>query len=497
MEYQITKQHIKKKYHAFERIQMIVDRGSFTEIGSGIANYSTSAHENNEVAEYDGVITGKGKIRGKNIFIFAQDFTVMGGTIGLRHGEKIARTIELAIASQCPVIGIYDSGGARIGEGVNALAGCGKMMHCNTVASGYIPQISIIAGPCAGAAAYSPALTDFVFMIDQVSCMFVTGSDVVKSVTGEPCTNQELGCAEVHNTLSGVAQKQFSTEKDCFRFLRDFVETLPSACNIKPATKYHTYVEKDIAPQENLIPEENHRAYDMKPVLRDILDEGSFLEVGDLFAKSIITGFGKVSGKTIGLIANQPIVTGGVLDCDSSDKAARFVRFCDSFGIPIVTLVDTPGYLPGKGQEHNGILRHGAKLLHAYSEATVPKITVIIRKAFGGAYIAMGSKHLGADFVYSLPNAEIAVMGAEGAVNILYKSEVSKIVDISQRRSMLDQKVSEYKSGYMNPRMAQKEGYIDELIHYHNLRSRIFEDLIILEDKNVATLNKKHGNIPL
>jgi len=476
---------------------MLLDRNSFVEIGSQMADYGYCAGGNKPPISSDGVITGRGRIRGKTVFVFAQDFSVKGGTIGRRHGGKIGHIIKLAISARSPVIGIYDSGGARIEEGINALAGCGEMLHLNTLASGEIPQYSIIVGPCAGAAAYSPALMDFVFIVDNISCMLVTRSEVVGRFTGEECTNQELGGAEMHSTLSGVAHRRFSNEKDCFRCMRDLVEMLPASSGI-----FHdnssSFMDKEAPIINSVLPSESHLSYDMKRLFIGIVDENSFIEIGDNYAKSIITGFARLSGHVVGIVANQPLELGGSLNCDSSDKAARFIRFCDCFNIPIITFVDTPGYLPGKEQEHRGIIRHGAKLLFAYSEATAPKITIIIRKAYGGAYIAMGSKHVGADYVYALSGAEIAVMGAEGAAAILYKKEISQIEGGEERKTFIFEKAKEYREKFMNVLVAVEEGFVDEVIEYQDLRRRIFDDIVAMAHKCKSTINKrKHGNIPL
>jgi acetyl-CoA carboxylase carboxyltransferase component len=494
--YNIEKQHVKGKYHAFERIGLLLDKSTFREIGSGIVNYSYDKSDS-EAIPYDGVITGSGKIRGKTVYVFAQDFSVKGGTLGLRHGRKIAHIIKLAITAKCPIIGIYDSGGARIDEGINALAGCGEMMHYNTLASGYIPQISIIVGPCAGAAAYSPAITDFVFMVDRIGNMFITGADVVKSVTGESCTTQELGGTKVHMETSGVAHFGYNSEKECFSSVRKLVNTLPASYLERKEYPFLNYIDKDTSAINSILPDEAKKVYDMKDVIRAFVDEESFIEVHSGFAKSMVVGFAKLSGITIGIVSSQPLVNCGSIDCNSSDKASRFVRFCDSFNIPIITLVDTPGYLPGMVQEHSGIIRHGAKLLYAYSEATVQKLTVVLRKAYGGAYIAMGSKHLGADFVYAWPNAEIAVMGAESAASVLYKKKSSEMKEEDQKQ-FLKQKTEEYAQLYMNADIAIQEGYVDEIIEPGDMRKRLFTDIIALADKeDCFKINKKHGNIPL
>lgn len=489
--YNIEKQHNKQKYHAIERILLLLDPNSFKEIGSGINNYEYN-HEKNDAksSSYDGVICGRGTIGGKTVFIFSQDFTVLGGSIGLNHGRKIAHTIQQAIKARCPVIGLYDSGGARISEGINALAGCGELMHQNTLASGIIPQISIIVGPCAGAAAYSPALTDFVFMVDHIGQLYITGNKVIESVTGEKCSLQELGGARVHSEMSGVSHFLFTSEKKCYVEVRKLIKILPSNFEEKKFYRFISYIEKETL-VEDLIPRDDKASYDMHTVIQAIVDEHSMIEVHQKYATNMVTAFAKINDITVGIIANNPMHNSGCIDRNSSDKAARFVRFCDAFSIPILTFVDTPGYLPGIEEEHEGIIRHGAKLLFAYSSATTIKITIIVRKAYGGAYIAMGSKHLGADYVYASSKATLAVMGAEGAVSILYHKELEK--DESQK----DEYVKAYKEKYMNARIAAAEGYVDEEISLNDLRQRVFEDIKAFENKNISQLSKKHGNIPL
>lgn len=489
--YHIEKQHNKQKYHAIERILLLLDKNSFREIGSGINNYEYN-HEKADAksSSYDGVICGRGTIGGKTVFIFSQDFTVLGGSIGLNHGRKIAHTIQQAIKARCPVIGLYDSGGARISEGINALAGCGELMHQNTLASGIIPQISIIVGPCAGAAAYSPALTDFVFMVDHIGQLYITGNKVIESVTGEKCSLQELGGARVHSEKSGVSHFLFTNEKKCYVEVRKLIKTLPSYFEEKKFYRFISYIEKETL-VDDLVPSDEKASYDMHTLIQSIVDENSMIEVHQHYATNMITAFAKINDITIGIIANNPMRNSGCIDRNSSDKAARFVRFCDAFSIPILTLVDTPGYLPGIEEEHEGIIRHGAKLLFAYSEATTIKITMVVRKAYGGAYIAMGSKHLGADYVYASSKATLAVMGAEGAVSILYHKELAE--DETQK----DQYVDAYKKKYMNARIAASEGYVDEVISLNDLRQRVFEDIKAFENKNSSKLQKKHGNIPL
>ncbi|SFR68982.1 acyl-CoA carboxylase subunit beta [Anaeromicropila populeti] len=491
--YNYEAQHSKGKLHAIERIALLLDKDSFCEIGSGISNYG-SCDSSAKKLPYDGVITGHGTIEGKTVFVYSQDFTVNGGSLGLRHGRKIAHVIELAIKNKCPIIGINDSGGARIQEGVNALAGYGDIFYYNTMASGYIPQISIIAGACAGGAVYSPGITDFIFVIDNISKMFVTGPNVVKSVTGQVCTAEELGGAEVHAKKSGVAHFYHQSERECFKKVRELVKIFPED-SVYP-DKFSVYVKKRGSKIANIIPEESKKAYDVRHIIDEIVDQNSFLEVQEHFAQNVVIGFGKIGDITVGIVANQPYFMSGVLDCDSSDKAARFIRFCDSFDIPIISLVDVPGFMPSTTQEHSGIIRHGAKLLYAYAEATTTKLTVVLRKAYGGAYIAMCSKHLKADFVYAWPKAEIAVMGAEGAVQIINRKEM-KALSGDDKKKFYDEKVRAYNDNFMNANTAVEEGYVDELIQPSETRERLYCDLVRLRNKEEMKIKKKHGNIPL
>lgn len=491
MEYNVQYQHDKKKYHAIERISLLLDKDSFREIGSRI-------HGENNIA-YDAVITGHGKINGKEVFVFSQDFSLSGGTIGLYHGRKIAHLIEMAISCKCPVVGIYDSGGARINEGINSLAGCGEIMKYNTWASGYIPQIAVVLGPCAGAAAYSPAINDFVFCVNSISNMYITGPSVVESVTGEKCTAEELGGAKVHAGISGVAHVICNSEKECFKKVRRLVDYLPACCTGESPKTFDKNPGNTGGRDEinGIIPSNEKQSYDVKKIIGCCADADSFFEIHENFATSLVVGFAKLSGELVGIIANQPQNNGGALDCDSSDKGARFVRFCDAFNIPLITFVDTPGYLPGIEQEHNGIIRHGAKLLFAYAEAVTAKVTVILRKAHGGAYIAMGSKHLSSDFVFALPNAEIAVMGAEGAVSIINRRELQSAAT-EEYDSLFRAKVAEYKENYLNAKTASEQGYIDEIIEIGEMRDRIGLSLQMLKGKAApVTIGKRHGNIPL
>lgn len=492
--YNVDLQHSKKKYHAIERIRLLLDQGSFCETGAQVWNYAHQG-DGNRAVPYDGVITGYGTVHGKPVYVFSQDFTVKAGTIGRAHGEQIAQTIERAVRDRCPVIGIYDSGGARIEESINALAGCADMLHWNTLASGSVPQISVVLGPCAGAASYSTALSDFVFMVESVSYMYITGPDVVKSVSGSVLTHKELGGAKVHSELSGSAHFCYRNEKLCFAGVRRLLSYLPASCDELPPVADAPQL-APVLPQD-LIPRQAQRVYDVQQVLESVLDDGSFMEVSANFGRAMVVGLGRMQGKTVGLIANQPLYNCGSIDCDASDKAARMVRFCDAFRIPLLTFVDTPGYMPGADQEHSGIIRHGAKLLHAYSEATVPKITVVLRKAYGGAYIAMCSKHLKADRYYVLPTAELAVMGAEGAVGIIHKKKLAAM-DQEERQRYFDQQVALYQREYMNADLALHEGFADAMLQPEQLRSRLIDDLRIIGGKcSLYRIEKRHGNIPL
>ena len=506
MNYNREKQHVKGKLHAIERIQCIVDPGSFHEIGQEVSNIENSYGIPAGSIPYDGVITGYGTVHNKKVYIYSQDFTVMGGTLGRNHGFKIAETIKLAIKDRCPIIGINDSGGARIQEGVDALAGYGEIFYYNTKASGIIPQIAIIAGPCAGGAVYSPGIMDFIFNIDEISTMFVTGPKVIKSVTNEDVTAQELGGATIHMEKSGVAHFRCKTEEECYEQLKQLLDIIPHH-NKAMEKNYGKVVKKQIpVPQKErqsqlnqVLPDGSNKTYDIKSVIRILVDENSFLEIQEDFAKNVVVGFAKMAGITVGLVANQPRYMAGVLDCDSSDKAARFIRYCDSFNIPIVTLTDVPGFLPGTEQETKGIIRHGAKLLYAYSEATTIKLNIILRKAFGGAYIAMCSQHLRADKVFAWPTAEIAVMGAEPACEILYAKEM-KQMDQEEKIAFMNQKVVEYQKNVMNAKRAIDAGYVSEIIEPSSTREKIIQALLTYSRRKQFTnfgKRKEHGNIPL
>jgi acetyl-CoA carboxylase carboxyltransferase component len=502
--YDMERQHRLGKLHAIERICRLLDEDSFREIGSRITNQETAFNIQKGQFPYDGVITGYGTIEKQKVMIYSQDFTVIGGTLGKQHGFKIANTIKLAIENRCPIIGINDSGGARIQEGVNALAGYGEIFYYNTLASGYIPQISIIAGNCAGGAVYSPGITDFIFVIDDISKMFVTGPAVIKAVTNEDITADALGGAAVHAATSGVAHFRMENEKKCIQKVRNLISILPPCyrenyLHTKNGTCLPLHTENPEFNQNlaSIIPEKANQSYDILDVVNHLVDENSFVEIQQEFAKNVVVGFGKIKTLTVGFVCSQPNYMAGVLDCDSSDKAARFIRYCDSFNIPIITLTDVPGFLPGKDQEYKGIIRHGAKLLYAYSEATTIKINVILRKAYGGAYIAMSSKHLRSDFVYAWPSAQIAVMGADGAADILYGKKM-KEMSPDQKKTFRQEKIDEYNVAFMNPDVAAAAGYIDEIIKPEATRERIYGDILMLSEKrSFLSLKKKHGNIPL
>lgn len=491
----IEKQHAAGKKTARERIQMLMDPSSFVEIDSFVETRSVEFDMQKKRLPGDGVVTGYGTVNGRLVYVSSQDFTVIGGSLGEMHAKKITKVMDMAMKMGAPFISINDSGGARIEEGIDALSGFGEIFFRNTIASGVIPQISVIMGPCAGGAVYSPAITDFVFMVEKSSQMFITGPQVIKAVTGEDVTFEELGGALTHNSVSGVAHFQSSSEEECFKDIKRLLSFLPDN-NLSDSELYDNTDDLNrIALELNeIIPDEPNKPYDMLSVISAIVDNGDFLEVQAGFAKSIVIGFGRINGCSIGIIANQPKVNAGVLDVNSSDKAARFVRFCDSFNIPIVTFTDVPGYLPGVTQEHNGIIRHGAKLLFAFSEATVPKINVIVRKAYGGAYIAMNSKHLGADIVFAWPSAEIAVMGPDGAANIIFKRDIAASDDPITFRA---EKIQEYRDKFSNPYVAASRGYVDDVIDPSTTRLRIADALEMLSSKRETRPAKKHGNIPL
>ncbi|HJK87625.1 MAG TPA: acyl-CoA carboxylase subunit beta, partial [Candidatus Megaira endosymbiont of Hartmannula sinica] len=485
-------QHEKGKLTARERISVLLDDNSFEETGMFIKHRCHSFNMQDSKYYGDGVITGQGTINGRLVFVFSQDFTILGGSLGEYHAKKISTLIKQAIKVKAPVIGINDSGGARIQEGVDSLAGYGDVFSLNIKASGFIPQISLIMGPCAGGAVYSPALTDFTFMVKDSSYMFVTGPDVVKTVTGEEMTKEELGGSKVHTSNSGVADIAFNNDIEMLLEMRRFFNFLPLSNSEKPPTRKTSDPADRVDMSLNtLVPLVSDKAYDMKQLISRVVDEGDFFELKPDFAKNIITAFGYIAGSPVGIVANQPMHLAGCLDIDASCKAARFVRFCDAFNIPIVTFVDVPGFLPGKNQEYKGIIKHGAKLLYAYGEATVPKITVITRKAYGGAYIVMNSKHLLGDVNYAWIDSEIAVMGAEGAAEIIFRKEI-------ENDEQKQQKIKEYKENITSPFVAASRGYIDDIIKPQDTRLRICRSLNYLKNKDVKSeITKKHSNIPL
>ena len=493
-EEKIKKQHDKGKLTARERLEILLDPGTFVEIDKFVKHRNTYFGLDKIELPGDGVVTGIGEINGRKVAVYSQDFTVMGGSLGEMHAKKIVKIMDLALEMGIPVIGINDSGGARIQEGVDSLYGYGEIFKRNTLASGVIPQISVIAGPCAGGATYSPAITDFIIMVDKKSHMFITGPNVIKAVTGEEVSFEDLGGALVHNQRSGNAHFLASSDEEAMKLVRLLISYLPLNNMEEPPDEEGDY---DLSMPESvydIVPTDPRKGYDVRDVINLVVDEGSFLEVQPLFAPNVVIGFARIAGKVVGIVANQPKVLAGSMDIDSSDKAARFVRFLDAFNIPIVTFVDTPGYLPGVAQEHGGIIRHGAKLLFAYSEATVPKITVILRKAYGGAYIAMSSKHLGADFVFAWPSAEIAVMGPEGAANIIFRKQIQASEDPEKARK---EYIEMYKREFANPYRAAERGYVDAVIDPVKTREMVAKALDITKTKVEARPKKKHGNIPL
>ncbi len=489
----IKKQHEDGKLTARERIDLLVDEGTFFEIDDHIKHRSTYFGLDQKYFPADGIVTGTGQVNGKNVAIFSQDFTVQGGSVGEMHAKKITKIQDIAMKLGIPLIGINDSGGARIQEGVDALYGYGEIFYRNTLASGVIPQITVIAGPCAGGAVYSPAITDFTIMVNKTSKMFITGPEVIKAVTGEDVSQESLGGAEVHNSKSGVAHFIAKDDADAMEIVKKILSYIPSN-NMEMPEKYDQVGLKVDESLNTMIPASSNKPYDMIEVINKIVDPETFFEVQPKFARSMITGFARINGRSVGIVANQPKVLAGVLDIDSSDKAARFIRFLDAFNIPIITFADTPGFLPGIAQEHGGIIRHGAKLLFAYSEASVPKFTIITRRDYGGAYIAMGSKHLGADLVLAWPTAEIAVMGAEGAANIIFRSEIKASSDPEKTRI---EKVKEYSDTFSNPYVSASRGYVDTVILPSETRNYLIRGLDAFSSKVEGKPAKKHGNIPL
>ncbi len=490
----VEKQHSKGKLTARERLEVLFDPGTFREIDIFVKHRCSYFGMQDVDIPSDGVVTGHGLVDGRPVFAFAQDFTSRAGSLGEMHAKKICKVMDLAMKAGVPIVGLNDSGGARIQEGVDALCGYGEIFYRNSMASGVIPQISAIMGPTAGGAVYSPAMTDFVFMVKNTSHMFITGPQVIKAVTGEVITFEELGGAMAHNEKSGVAHFACKDDTDALERIRLLLSYLP-ANNLEDPPRVEPTDDPSRMDESlnTIVPQEANRSYDVKDVIRSIVDNGEFFEPHEHYARNIVVGFARLNGRTIGIIANQPKVLAGCLDIDASDKATRFIRFCDAFNIPLLTLADVPGYLPGKDQEWGGIIRHGAKLLWCYSEATVPKLLVILRKDYGGAYIAMSSRHLGADMAFAWPTAEIAVMGAEGAANIIHKKEIESSSDPAAKR---EEKIAQYRELFSNPYVAASRGYIDDVIEPSQTRPRLIEALEILCTKRQTLPPKKHGNIP-
>lgn len=488
----IEKQIAMGKLPARERILALLDRDSFHEYDLFVEHEERNFGMDNKQLAGDGVITGTGTINGAPVCIYAQDFTVMGGSLGLKHARKITKIMDHALKMKIPCIGINDSGGARIQEGIGALAGYGEIFYRNTMASGVIPQISVILGPCAGGAVYSPALTDFVFVVENISKMFITGPNVIETVLGEKISQEDLGGARIHAEITGNAHFYALSEQECFKQIKDLLALIPYN-NEEPARRVEAKEPRIRKNIENIIPADPKQPYDVRDVIRALSDDSHFLEIHELWAANIVVGLGRMDGQTVGFVANQPLYLAGVLDCDASDKAARFIRYCDAFNIPIITLEDMPGYLPGVDQEHAGVIRHGAKVLYAYSEATVPKITVILRKAYGGGYIAMNSRHLGADFMFAWPSAEIAVMGPEGAANIIFKKEIEEAEDSDAMRQI---KVQEYIDKFANPYVAASKGFIDAVIEPKETRGLLLHSLAVSRKKYDYRPSKKHGIPP-
>ena len=491
----VGKQRESGKLTARERLEALFDPGTFREVDLFVRHRCVNFDMATAEIPADGVITGFGKVGGRTVYVYAQDFTARAGTLGEMHAKKICKVMDLAMRSGAPVVGLCDSGGARIQEGVDALAGYGEIFYRNSLASGTIPQITGVMGPTAGGAVYSPAMTDWVFMVELSSYMFITGPDVIRAVTGEEITQEELGGARSHNEKSGVAHFACPSDREALERIRELLSYLP-ANNLEDPPRVVTGdpADRESADLDTIIPDNPAETYDMKDVIRAIADGGQFVEPHEYYAPNILIGFARMDGYTVGIIANQPKVLAGCLDVHASDKATRFIRFCDAFNIPLLTLSDVPGYLPGKDQEWSGIIRHGAKLLWCYSEATVPKITLITRKAYGGAYLAMCSRHLGADMVLAWPTAEIAVMGAEGAANIIHRRAIKEAAD---PKAMRREKIEEYRSLFYNPYIAASRGYIDQVILPRQTRARILEALEALRTKREIRPPKKHGNIPM
>ncbi|WP_163272608.1 acyl-CoA carboxylase subunit beta [Chelativorans alearense] len=487
----VDHQHAKGKLTARERLEVFLDEDSFEEFDMFVEHRSTDFGMEKTKFYSDGVVTGWGTVNGRTVFVFAKDFTVFGGSLSQAHAEKVMKIQDMALKNRAPIVGFYDAGGARIQEGVAALGGYAEIFQRNVLASGVIPQISVIMGPCAGGDVYSPAMTDFIFMVRGTSYMFVTGPDVVKTVTNETVTAEELGGAHIHTTKSSIADGAYDNDIEALLQMRRLVDFLPASNTSEiPEIDFHDDVEEPDYSLDRLVPANANKPYDIRELILKTADEGDFFEIQEGFAKNIVTGFGRVEGRTVGFVANQPTVLAGVLDADASRKAARFVRFCDCFSIPLVTFVDVPGFLPGTGQEYGGLIKHGAKLLFAYGEATVPKVTVITRKAFGGAYDVMASKHLRGDINYAWPTAQIAVMGAKGAVEIIFRKDIDDAEKIAAHTKM-------YEDRFLSPFVAAERGYVDEVIMPHSTRRRVARALRMLRDKDLSNPWKKHDNIPL
>ncbi len=490
----IEKQHEKGKLTARERVHLLLDPKSFEEVGALVTHRTTDFNMQEQVFFGDGVITGYGTIHGRLVYVFAQDFTVFGGSLSETHAEKICKIMDMAVKTGAPLIGLNDSGGARIQEGVKSLGGYADIFYRNVQASGVIPQLSAIMGPCAGGAVYSPAMTDFTIMVEHTSYMFVTGPNVVKTVTNETVTSEELGGASTHSTKSGVTHLTAPNDVACLKQLRDLLSYLPQNCEEKPVSLPYELGTEVREKLSEIVPENPNVPYDMREVIEGIIDTGTFLEIHERYAENIVVGFARLAGRSIGIIANQPYSLAGVLDVDSSKKAARFTRTCDCFNVPLLVLVDVPGFLPGTDQEWNGIITNGAKLLYALSEATVPRVTVITRKAYGGAYDVMNSKHIGADFNFAWPGAEIAVMGAKGATEIIFRREIKSADD---PQAKLAEKEAEYAQTFANPYRAAQRGFVDEVIYPRDTRRKLIRAFASLENKVTQLPKKKHGNIPL
>jgi len=494
-EKRIEAQHEKGKLTARERVDELLDEGSFQELGGFATHHCTHFGMEKKKFLGDGIVTGYGKVNGRLVYVFAHDFTVIGGTLGYAFAEKVCKLMEQAMRNGAPIIGIADSGGARIQEGVESLAGYADIFLRNTLASGVIPQISVIMGPCAGGAVYSPALTDFIFMVDKTSHMFITGPQVIKATTFEEVTQEELGGAQTHSSRSGVCHFAMPDEKSCLQMVKDLLSYLPQN-NMEDPPHDLSDDSPDRADDKlnTIIPDNPKESYDMYEVIRSVVDDGRFLEVHANYARNIIVGYGRLGGRSVGIVANQPNVQAGCLDINASKKGARFVRFCDAFNIPIITFEDVPGFLPGTAQEYGGIIMHGAKLIYAYCEATVPRVTVITRKAYGGAYCVMSSKHVRCDINYAWPSAEIAVMGPDGAVNIVFRKELKEAEDKDATRQEL---IQEYRDKFASPYIAAQMGYVDEVIEPKNTRAKLIRSLDMLQNKRDTNPAKKHGNIPL